>query len=130
MHVAKHYTELIAQARLIEKDGDLEKAATLYEQAIKQEPLLEHPYQRLMVIYRKHKNYKDELRVLNKAIEVFKAYYDKKAEPFTGRGKLAQVSQALLKSVTGNEKKHSYTSYPEPIPAWTIRKLNVEKKIK
>lgn len=57
---------------------------------------MEHPYNRLMVIYRKAKEYDKELTVINKALDVFTELYDKKKEPFAGRGKVAQLSKAYL----------------------------------
>jgi len=129
MKPVKHYTELIEQAKNAEENSELQKAAVLYQQAIRQEPLEEFPYNRLMIIYRKFKQPKDEHKVIAKALEVFKNHYDRKTEPYTGKDKLGQVSRALLKSLSGNEKKLSYTTYPEPIPKWTIRKKTLEKKI-
>jgi tetratricopeptide (TPR) repeat protein len=129
MPVIKHYTELIEEARNVEADGELEKAASIYEQAIRQHPMDEFPYNRLMIIYRKFKQPKNELRVIKKALEVYTAFYDKKLKPYTSNTKVGQLSKALLKSVTGSAKKTSYTSYPEPIPRWTLRKKAVEKKL-
>ena len=129
MPVTKHYTELIEEARNVEADGELEKAASIYEQAIRQHPMEEFPYNRLMIIYRKFKQPKNELRVIKKALEVYTAFYDKKLKPYTSNTKVGQLSKALLKSVTGSAKKTSYTSYPEPIPRWTLRKKAVEKKL-
>jgi tetratricopeptide (TPR) repeat protein len=129
MAVKKHYTELIEQARMVEAEGELEKAASIYEEAIRQDPMDEFPYNRLMIIYRKFKQPKNEYRVINKALEVYVSYYDKKLKPYTTNTKIGQLSKALLKSVTGSTKKTSYTSYPEPIPRWTLRKKAVEKKI-
>jgi tetratricopeptide (TPR) repeat protein len=129
MPVTKHYTELIEEARNVEADGELEKAASIYEQAIRQHPMDEFPYNRLMIIYRKFKQPKNELRVIKKALEVYTAFYDKKLKPYTSNTKVGQLSKALLKSVTGSAKKTSYTSYPEPSPRWTLRKKAVEKKL-
>lgn len=129
MPVTKHYTELIEEARNVEADGELEKAASIYEQAIRQHPMDEFPYNRLMIIYRKFKQPKNELRVIKKGLEVYTAFYDKKLKPYTSNTKVGQLSKALLKSVTGSAKKTSYTSYPEPIPRWTLRKKAVEKKL-
>jgi tetratricopeptide (TPR) repeat protein len=129
MPVTKHYTELIEEARNVEAEGELEKAASIYEQAIRQHPMDEFPYNRLMIIYRKFRQPKNEFRVINKALDVFTDYYDKKLKPYTSNTKVGQLSKALLKSVTGNAKKTSYTSYPEPIPRWTLRKKVVEKKL-
>jgi tetratricopeptide (TPR) repeat protein len=129
MKVARHYTDYIEKAREAENEGDVQKAIELYEDAIAQHPVVELPYTRLMILYRKEKKYKDELRIINKALAVYKEYYDEKTALFTGSGKLAQASKALLKSLTGTTKRTSYTAYPEPIPKWSVRKKALEKKI-
>jgi len=129
MHVARHYTEYLKQARAVEAEGEPEKAAAIYEQAVKQNPFEELPYNRLMVIYRKLKQPKDELKIIIKALDVFQSHYDQKKAQFSGRDNIGQLSKALLKSVTGSSKKTSYTRYPEPIHKWTLRKKAVQKKL-
>jgi len=129
MHIAQHYTENIKQARAAEQEGEEEEAITYYERAIKQKPLLEQPYSRLMVLYRKKKQYEEELKVLNKALEVFTDHYDKKKKAFQGSGKVASLSKAILK-VVGGAKAAMENRYPQPIPKWTRRKETVVKKIK
>jgi tetratricopeptide (TPR) repeat protein len=128
MEVAKQYIELIKNAREAEKDGDMDLAIELYEKAIKQKPVLEQPYDRLMVLYRKEKEYNKEIKVINKGLDVFTETYDKKKAVFSGSGKIAQLSKAILKAVGG--KKGDHNLYPEPIPKWLKRKTTVEKKIK
>jgi tetratricopeptide (TPR) repeat protein len=128
MEVAKHYTELLKEAKAAEENGDVATAIEQYEKAIKQKPVLDQPYNRLMVLYRKEKDYKKELRVIDKALEVFIELYDKKKVAFKGTGKVAQLSKALLKSISGKKNDESY--YPEPIPKWLKRKTVVEKKLK
>lgn len=129
LRVAKHYTELIEQGRLTEAEGELEKAAELYEQAIRQNPLEEFPFNRLMVIYRKFRQYDDELKVINKGLHLFQQHYDKKPQLIMGKNaKALQLSKSLLKSLNGN-KKIAEPYYPEPIPRWTKRKEVVEKRL-
>lgn len=55
----------------LEKKGDIENAIILYEENVVDEFEGAHPYQRLAVIYRKRKQYDDEIKVLKKAIQVF-----------------------------------------------------------
>jgi hypothetical protein len=45
MQATQHYSEYIKQAKMAEKDGNIEEATVLYEKAIKQRPLLEQPLQ-------------------------------------------------------------------------------------
>ena|SRR5687768_9701278 len=129
MQAAQHYTEYIKQAKLAEEEGNIEEATALYEKAIKQKPLLEQPYNRLMVIYRKDKKYKEELRVIDKALDRFIKHYDKKKETFKVPDKVARLSKALLKKI-GDGNKASENSYPQPVQKWLTRKSTVEKKLK
>ena len=99
MEPVAHYTSLIKQAKEAEEDGNIDEATSLYEKAIKQRPMLEQPYNRLMVIYRKKKQYKQELRVLNKALELYITHHDKKKEALMRLNKVRQLSNALLKAV-------------------------------
>jgi tetratricopeptide (TPR) repeat protein len=128
MEVAQHYTEYIKKAKEAEENGEPETAAAFYEKAIRQKPLLEQPYNRLMILYRKAKEYSKESKVIDKALAVFTQHYDEKKAPFRGTGKIARLSKAILKSV-GTDKKDMENNYPEPIPKWLTRKKTVEKKI-
>ena len=128
LSVAKHYSELIKSARLLEQEGETEKAADVYNQAIRQKPLEEIPYNRLMIYYRKQRDYEEELKVVNKALNVFTNHYDKLPEKLIGGNKkIEQLSKALLKSVNKGKKPQPY--YPEPIPKWIKRKEMIEKKL-
>ena len=129
MQAAQHYTEYIKQAKLAEEEGNIEEATALYEKAIKQKPLLEQPYNRLMVIYRKDKKYKEELRVIDKALDRFIKHYDKKKDSFKVPDKVARLSKALLKKI-GEDGKSFNSSYPQPAQKWLTRKNTVEKKLK
>lgn len=125
----KNFTHIIEQAKIAEAQGELKKAAELYELAIHQKPLDELPYTRLMILYRKLKNPRQELEVINKGLKAFIYFFEKKEKPFKGRDPVGRLSKALLKSLTGSAVKKSYTQYPEPVPKWTIRKKAVEHKL-
>jgi tetratricopeptide (TPR) repeat protein len=127
LEIAQHYTELIKLAQAANLEGELEKAASFYEKAIRQEPFVEKPYAQLMKIYRQLKQYKEELRVIDKALAVFEEHYDKRPEKILGKNsKAAQLSKALLKSIGDKDQE----DYPEPIPKWRKRKAVVEKRLK
>ena len=54
-----------------EKEGRVDLAIKLYEKNITDNFDGSHPYNRLAIIYRKQKDYQNEIRVLNKAINMF-----------------------------------------------------------
>lgn len=85
-----------------------------------------HPYDRLMIHYRKEKNYKDELRVINKALKIFNDQLKRQQSAMykgvKSRSKIQQLSTNISKSVGINY-------LPEPLARWTKRKQTVEEKI-
>ncbi len=127
MEAVTHYTSLIKQAKEAEQRDDTRTALELYEKALKQKPVLELPYGRLMVIYRKAKDYRKEMAVIKKALDVFTALHNKKKE-FSNQAKVAKLSKAILKSLGAHEDDENF--YPEPIAKWLKRRTIVEKKLK
>lgn len=113
-------------AEQLESEGKLDEAVKLYEQVIKSKPLDEHPYNRLMIIYRKLRQPKDELHIIKFAIAAFEAKYIKKSRS----KKLTDLSAALMKSSGLANSKGKLVVYPEPINKWQKRKEVVEKKLK
>lgn len=55
----------------LEKEGDIDNAIEFYELNIQEGFEGNHPYNRLAIIYRKRKQYTEEIRVLERGIEVF-----------------------------------------------------------
>lgn len=130
LHVAKSYHEMVLEARDAEDNNELEKAAKIYERAIKSEPHEELPYSRLMIVYRKLTWYEDELKTIKKGIAAFEELYQKKSERLLGKNKsVERLSNALAKSLGQKEKKTETSFYPEPIPTWMKRQRTVEKKL-
>lgn len=54
-----------------EKAGDIDSAIETYEENIKGRYPALHSYDRLMILYRKRKDYQNELRVIDIALDVF-----------------------------------------------------------
>ncbi len=54
-----------------EKSGRIDDAIAVYEENIKVGYPASHSYERLMILYRKRKEYAQEIRVILRAIEVF-----------------------------------------------------------
>jgi tetratricopeptide (TPR) repeat protein len=125
------YKDLVKQAEEAEANEQFDKAAKLYKDAIAFEPSQEFPYDRLMIIYRKQKNYKEELKVINDGIKFFKEQHEQKQKELSGSNKkIVQLSNAFMKSAGLKDKKGKNIYYPEPIPKWEKRKSVVEKKFK
>jgi tetratricopeptide (TPR) repeat protein len=130
LYVAKPYHELMLEAKEAEENNELEKAAKIYERAIKLQPHEEQPYNRLMVIYRKLTQYEDELKTIKKGISAFEELYQKKSEKLLGKSKSVQrLSTALAKSLGQKGKKTENQFHHEPIAKWMKRQKVVEKKL-
>ena len=121
--------DIIERAREAEAVQDLERAAELYEQVIKESPINEYAYDRLMILYRKSKQYKDEMRIINAGIKAYENFYKTKSKHSRSR-KVVEMSNAFLKSTGLADKEGNHVYDPEPIGKWKKRKAVVVKKIK
>ena len=121
--------DIIESARDAEAAQERERAAELYEQVIKESPVNEYAYDRLMILYRKPKQYKDEMRIINAGIKAYENFYKTKSKHSRSR-KVAEMSNAFLKSTGLADKKGNHLYDPEPIGKWKKRKAIVEKKSK
>lgn len=121
--------EILQRAHEAEAEEDFEQAAKLYKEEIKQHPLNTYSYDRLMIIYRKLKKYKDEMQVVDKGIKAFENYFKKKSDKLTSKHKkLMTLSKALIKSTGLGDRNHEY--FPEPLNKWRKRKEVIEKRLK
>jgi len=120
--------DILEKAQLAEQEGELEKAAELYEEEIKNGKADDVPFDRLMIIYRKLKMPKDELRVIKTGIKRFEDHY-KSFQKSTGK-KISELSNSFMKSSGLKDKKGKPTYQPQPIARWVKRQHIVEKKMK
>ena len=92
----------------LEKAGKIEEAILLYEKNVKERFDGNHPYDRLAIIYRRTMMIEDEIRTLEKAINVFEniegqGYVLKKVESFKKR--LDKAKLLRLKLINDKEQK-------------------------
>jgi DNA-binding SARP family transcriptional activator len=117
----------IEEAEDAEEKDDISTAIKDYEEAIAKDPLAEKAYDRLMILYRKEKEYKKELRLINTGIKAFEKFYRSRK---TGSKKIAEISKKLNRSFGFTDKKGNAVYEPEPIARWKKRRITVEKRIK
>ena len=114
-----------------EEAGDMNRAVRFYEQSIGEDYADKFAFERLMIIYRQQKEYKNELRVIKRGIEVFQKSMKERVKHSLARRvsdkKLEQLSNAIIK-ISGQKKEEYH--FPDPIDKWLKRKEIVEKKIK
>ena len=119
--------ELTSKAEKAEKT-DPSSAIEIYQEILKKDPLQTNAYDRLMIMYRKEKDYKKELSVINLGIKTFEKFYkDQSGKPSR---KISEISKQLNKAFHLVDKKGNSLYAPEPIDRWQKRKQIVEKKIK
>ena len=106
----------------------------LYQQQAKAGAIDPFPYDRLMIYYRKQKEYKKELQLINRALKVFGDHFKKQTSAVLQTAK----SQALIKKLSEKisrssgliDKKGKPNYVPEPLLRWMKRKETVEGKLK
>ena len=103
-----------------------------YREQVKQGVFSTVPYDRLMIHYRKEKEYEEELKVIKKGIDIFKKYYAnvQAAALKKQKSKIAELSRQFSKRAGLTDKKGNSTYMPEPLPRWIKRQSVVEQKIK
>jgi hypothetical protein len=120
--------EMINIASQAEKNNDEERAVELYEQAIKKKPLDEVPHKRLMIIYRKNKNIKEEMKAIDRAIKIWRDHsrslQDDMHVDHPARAKIKRLSLSIEKKLAAQHIE------PEPIAGWLKRKQLIQKKMK
>ena len=120
--------EILREAKEAENTENIEDAIRLYQEAISTDELNEHAYNRLMMLFRRQKEYKKELRIIKAGIKVFEEFYESK---IPNKSKtITAISNKLNKSFGLADKKGNRIYSPEPIAKWKKRKLIVEKRIK
>ena len=103
-----------------------------YKEQVKNGIFSPLPYDRLMIHYRKEKNYDEELKVIKKGIETFRKYYSdlQGATLKKKKNTIAAISKKIGRSTGLIDKKGNELYLPEPLPRWTKRKTVVEQKLK
>lgn len=126
--------EHIQQGAAAEAEGDTKRAVELYESGIKKGIADPFPFDRLLVIYRRQRKYKDELRVILRGIEVFNQQLEEQQGYLLKRtknaGVMKRLSKAFGKSSGLSDKKGNLKYLPGPLAKWLRRKKIVEQKIR
>lgn len=121
--------EGLHEASLLEKDGEIAQAILIYLQCIKMKPVSEVPYNRLMILYRKTKDFKKELTIINDGIKAFENLYQKTIKASTNKT-IIQISRSLIKATGLNDNKGNAIHDHEPIHTWKRRRQLLQKRLK
>ena len=98
----------------------LQAEIILLEKLIREHPGNTNGYNRLMILYRKQKEYKKELRLIDTAIRVFEEKFRKKQPRFNK--KVTSLSKALLKATGLADKKGNNIYEWGELAKWKKRK--------
>ena len=120
--------ELLESGRDLEAEKDFDEAVKIYSGILKKNPLNEQAYNRLMIVYRKQKEYRKESAIIDEAIKVFEKEGEANRKPV--HNKVQQLSMLLGKSTGLVDKKGKSLYTPEPIATWKKRKTMVLKRLK
>lgn len=106
--------------------NDLAGEAKLLEKTIHDHPANNKALNRLMVVYRKLKEPKKELKVINAAIKAFEEKF-KKQQPVYNK-KITSISKVLLKATGLADKKGNNLYEPGDLSKWRKRKTLLLKR--
>lgn len=122
---------LLVRAKEAESLGDPAKAAALYQQAVNNDPLEEHAWQRLMVIHRKKKDYKSELKIINDALKNYESHTREAQKQWLLKNKKsATLFKSLAKSLGLMNTKGIIMNNNPILDKWNQRKEWVTARLK
>lgn len=117
----------LAKAVQFEKSNVPKEAAKLYEGLLRQQSSNEKILTRLIINYRKLKDYKKELKHINSLIKVHQSFYS----PQNRKGAIViSISEKINKSLGATDKKGNTIYTDDAIKKLEKRKVIVEKKVK
>lgn len=123
--------QLLVKAKDAESQGDAEMAIMLYQQAVKNNPREEHAWQRLMVLYRKQKDYAGELKVINLALKTYETHTLKTQQEWLRQNKkVATLFKSLAKSLGLMNSKDVMVNEDPVLDKWRHRKEWVTARLK
>lgn len=123
---ALSFAECVAIAKVLEAAGKPDEAIKTYQQCVKLRPANEYPYNRLMILYRKKKEYKKELATIDVAIKAFEKLYLHSGKNVNK--KVSLLSKSLMKSTGLSDKKGNILLDQKPISTWKKRAALLKKR--
>jgi predicted Zn-dependent protease len=131
MQIRYSNSYLLAKAKQAEQAGQADEAAQLYTELIKNKPVEAFAYNRLMVYYRRKKEYKKEQQLIKTAIAAYVHQAQESQEAWLKKNKLtARTAKALVKSLGLVDKKGSPIVENSQLTAWRKRLEVVRKRLK
>jgi hypothetical protein len=105
----------------LEKEGMINEAIAVYEKAIIPQLPATHPYDRLMILYRKKRDYDNEIRIIKIAISVFMKENERRA------GRIIEEDSSLYNQVMQALETNESIRYEDG--KWTFVQYDVMEYI-
>jgi uncharacterized protein YciI len=103
MEAMKSSKEQLAEGRQLERSGDPEAAAQIYRKLVGRDPRNQDAVNRLLVVYRKLKNYREELAVINQVLAAYQAEDKARQEKWVREhSKAAAAGAAIFQKLGGS----------------------------
>ena len=125
----KTTANLLSAGKILESEDKNEEAVRIYESIIKKHPVNEEAYNRLMIIYRKMRDYKKEKAVIDAGLKAFREFY-RASSRLPAKKNIVSLSQALLKTTGLADRKGRLIYEREPLGRWMKRLKTVQQKLK
>ena len=122
--------DLLEEGLSLEAEGDLKEAEKHYNIVLDKDSLNVTAYNRLMIIFRKQKEYRKELGTINKAIKSYEADAKSSIQERKLNSKIATLSRSLAKSLGLLTKSGIPVYINEDVDRWIKRREIVKKKLK
>jgi len=123
--------DLMKKADTLALEGRIADAIKNYIAAIKADPLLARAYNRLMILYRKQKEYKKEMAIIKQAIGAYEKEIKEDQQAWKkANSKSARLNLNLAKAMgLLDDKGLPVYEYPQ-VMTWRKRMETVGKKLK
>lgn len=122
---------MLRDAREAEYQGDTDKALDLYKDVVNSDPLAEEGWQRLMILYRKRRDYAAELKIINLALKTFETHALQEQKRWLRENrKIANLARMLAKSLGLADKKGVIKDDNPVLEKWRRRREWVMARLK
>ena len=123
------YSACMEHARELEEKNQINEAIKMYKKCISIKKHDEYAFDRLMILYRKEKEYDKEMATIREAIAAFEKLYKESSQSKTNKV-VERISNALLKATGLSDKKGNEIFKPQHILKWHKRAMLLQRKLK
>lgn len=122
------HKERLAEGMRLEKSGELEAAMDQYRKVTDKDPLNEEAVSRLLVVYRKRKDYREELALINRVLAAYEQEDKMRQEKWIREHSKAAVAGTAVFQKLGGASVSGFGADPM-VAMLARRRQTVERKI-